>query len=149
MPLHNACKIIRTLAHYIDNVMPSQHKLHSICTSWQQLRATSQLERIYHVSTSISTAKQKVIPQFSMVSKVLKYGSVQSEHEKLLHISNIPSHMVINHHPSWNGGRVLLKNQREKVIQGVVGVLQESLTLAPYACFFRVTAQGVELENNV
>ena len=116
MPLHNACKIIRTLAHYIDNVISSQHKLHSICTSWQQLRAISQLERIYHVSTSISTAKQKVIPQFSMVSKVLEYGSVQSEHEKLLHISNIPSHMVISHHPSWNGGRVLLKNQREKVI---------------------------------
>jgi hypothetical protein len=30
-----------------------------------------------------------------------------------------------------------------------VGVLPKSLTLAPYACFFRVTAQGVELENNV
>ena len=31
---------------------------------------------------------------------------------KLLHISNIPSHMVINHHPSWNSGRVLFRNQR-------------------------------------
>lgn len=30
-----------------------------------------------------------------------------------------------------------------------MGVLPKSLTLAPYACFFRVTAQGVELENNV
>jgi hypothetical protein len=71
---------------------------------------------MYHASTSISTAKQKVTPQFSMVSIVFEYGSVQSEHEKLLHISNIPSHMVVNHHPSWNGGRVLLRNQREKVI---------------------------------
>lgn len=72
----------------------------------------------YHFLTSIPLAKQRVTQQYSMVSIAFEYGSVQSEHEKLMHTSDIPLQMVINHHPSrkqWQSG---LRTLRGKVHRG-------------------------------